>query len=58
MRLRGKRLDNFSDLGAVEGLCNGDTVELVEGEDVRSEGVGGICHRLFSRTVGCKERSC
>ena len=32
VRLRGKRLDNFSELGAVEGLCDGDTVELVEGE--------------------------
>ena len=39
VRLRGKRLDNFSDLGAVEGLRNGDTVELVEGEGVEGEGV-------------------
>ena len=52
MRLRGKRLDNFSDLGAVEGLCNGDTVELVEGENVGSEDVGGSCRRLLGRTVG------
>ena len=32
VRLRGKRLDHFSELGTVEGLCDGDTVELVEGE--------------------------
>ena len=50
MRLRGKRLDNFSDLGAVEGLCNGDTVELVEGEDAGSEGVGGWGWELSQTT--------
>ena len=50
MRLRGKRLDNFSDLGAVEGLCNGDTVELVEGEDVESEGVSGCGWDLLQTT--------
>ena len=50
VRLRGKRLDNFSDLGAVEGLCNGDTVELVEGEDVGSEGVGGWGWELSQTT--------
>ena len=32
---RKKRLDDFCELGMVEGLEQGDVVELVEGESVR-----------------------
>ena len=36
---KGKRLDDFFEIGSVEGLADGDTVEVVEGE--WRGGVGG-----------------
>ena len=31
VRVDGKRLDNFTEVAAVEGLKDGTTIELVEG---------------------------
>ena len=31
LRLRGRKLDNFSEIGSVSGLKDGSVIELVEG---------------------------
>ena len=45
VRVDGKRLDNFTEVASVEGLKDGTTIELVEGEcQVAHEG-GGVERR-------------
>ena len=52
VRVDGKRLDNFTEVASVEGLKDGTTIELVEGECQVVHGGGGI-----ERTDSMKQRS-
>ena len=38
---KGKRLDDFYEIGSIEGLESGDTVEVVEGEGREGDRGGG-----------------
>ena len=42
VRVDGNRLDNFTEVASVEGLKDGTTIELVEGECQVAHGGGGM----------------
>lgn len=54
VRLKGKKLDEYSELGQVEGLEDGTSLELVEGWERGREGgrdAGGVW--LYPETSVC-----